>query len=206
MWSDSRSTSPFAEAFNRGIGQELSPSASGGLLGGHLGFNYQLRHFLIGAEVSFAGSNLKDGPFPANLLPTDRLTIDMSDLLLVTGRLGVVVGQSLFYARGGYASSSIELNAASATLPVTANISQRESGWIVGGGLEARIVSNLIFGLEYNYISLPTERFSTITAGAIPNVPLHLNFEDLHAHTVTARLSILFGPQACCSEGLLGKY
>jgi opacity protein-like surface antigen len=147
-------------------------------------------------------------------LMQDRKAPDLQNLLqrtvgpyiLVTGRLGVVVGQSLFYARGGYASSSIELNAASATLPVTANISQRESGWIVGGGLEARIVSNLIFGLEYNYISLPTERFSTITAGAIPNVPLHLNFEDLHAHTVTARLSILFGPQACCIEGLLGKY
>jgi outer membrane immunogenic protein len=206
MWSDSRSMSPFAGAFNTGIGQELSASPSGGLIGGHLGVNYQLRHFLIGAEVSFAGTNLKDGRIPANLLPTDRLTLDINDLLLVTGRLGVVVGQYLLYAKGGFASTAMDLNVASATLPVAANVTQRESGWTVGAGLEARIVSNLLFGLEYNYISLPNERLSSITAGAIPNVPIHLNLEDLHAHTVTARLSILFGPHACCSEGLLGKY
>jgi ubiquinol-cytochrome c reductase cytochrome c subunit len=29
---------------------------------------------------------------------------------------------------------------------------------------------------------------------------------DIHAQTVVARISVLFGPNACCNEGLLGKY
>ena len=204
MWSDGHSTSPFPQAFGAGVGQELSPSSSGGLLGGHLGYNYQFGHFLIGAEVAVVAANPRTAS--ANVL-ADQLTLGMDDLVTLTGRLGVVVkDQFLFYTKGGFASSSLELHAASATLPVTANISQRESGWTVGAGIESRMVSNLLFGLEYNYISLPNQSFAAVTGGAIPNVPVQLNLDGLHAHTATARLSILFGPGACCREGLLGKY
>jgi opacity protein-like surface antigen len=173
-------------------------------VGGHLGVNYQLRQFLIGAEISYSDAELRNTSIGASVVPADRFTVDMTDLLMITGRLGYVHGQYLVYARGGYASAEVETRAASATQSVAATISQRESGWTIGGGLEARIISNLLFSLEYNYLSFARDQFSGVTAGA--GVPLHVDLDDLHAHIVTARLSILFGPHACCSEGVLGKY
>ena len=121
---------PFVEAFNTFANQSFFASASGLLWGGHLGFNYQIHHFLIGAEVSYAGSWLSDasvtGPFPA--APFDRFVIDTADLLTVTGRLGFVHGQFLLYGKGGYASSLVEVKAGN-LLGTTAQASRREGGW-----------------------------------------------------------------------------
>ncbi len=205
-WSEPTWSFPFVEQFNTTAGQNFSTSASGALWGGHLGLNYQIHQFLIGGEVSYAGnrmSSIVTGPFPP--ATTDRFNTDAADLLLATGRIGFVHGQYLFYGKGGYANSLVELNAISGA-GTTAQASRRESGWTVGGGLEGRIISNVIFGLEYNYVSLAGDRFTGLTGGAVPNQPFNVDINDLHMHTFTARLSVLFGPQACCGDGILGKY
>ena len=59
-WSNPDWQFPFVEAFNTIPGQSFSPSASGWIWGGHAGLNYQIHHFLIGAEASYAGTRLKD--------------------------------------------------------------------------------------------------------------------------------------------------
>ena len=205
-WSDPDWGFPFVESFNTAAGQNFSTSASGLLWGGHLGLNYQINRFLIGAEVSYAGnrlSSLVTGPFPP--ATTDQFVIDAADLFTATGRVGIIHGQYLLYGKAGYASSLIELNAASGG-GVTAQASRRESGWTVGGGLEARMVSNIIFGLEYDFVSLGSDRFTTVTSGTVPGGPFNADIDNLHMHTFVARLSVLFGPHACCSEGLIGKY
>ena len=113
--------------------------------------------------------------------------------------------QFLFYGKGGYASSLVEVNATSST-GVTARASQRENGWVVGGGIESRMVGNILFGLEYNYVSFLGDRVTGVTGGTGPAGPFNFDINNLQMHTVTARLSILFGPHGCCSEGLIGKY
>jgi len=60
--------------------------------------------------------------------------------------------------------------------------------------------------LEYNYIGFASDRFSTLTGGTTPGVPFNADIGNPHMQTFVARLSILFGPNACCSEGVLGKY
>src|SRR5262249_51265219 len=162
---------------------------------------------VVGAEASFAGDSVKastTGPFAAS--PSDRFVLDAADLFTITGRLGWVVHeQYLFYAKGGYANALIELSAASAT-GVTARASEREHGWVVGVGLDTRIISNILFGLEYNFIGFSGERFAGVTRGPLVGGPFTADIGDLHVQTFVARFSILFGPYACCGEGLLGKY
>jgi hypothetical protein len=68
------------------------------------------------------------------------------------------------------------------------------------------MVGNILFGLEYNYVNLPGDRFTGVTGGTGPAGPFNFDINNLQMHTVTARLSILFGPHGCCSEGLIGKY
>jgi len=206
-WSDPTWSFPFVESFSTIPGQSFSPSASGPVWGGHLGVNYQFHHFLVGAEVGYAGNwlgALTTGPFA--IAPLDRFAISAADLLTIAARFGVVVhDQYLLYAKAGFASSLIELNAGSAT-GITAHGRERENGWLVSAGLESRIISNVVFGLEYNYISLSSERFSTLTGGITPGGPFNADIGNLNMQTFVARLSILFGPNACCSEGVLGKY
>jgi outer membrane immunogenic protein len=207
IWSDPNWRFPFAEAFNTTPGQSFSSSDGEWIWGGHLGLNYQVHRFVIGAEVSYAGVGRQiplTGPFPA--APADQFIFGATDLFTATGRIGVTAfhDQYLFYGKAGYANSQMELQATSST-GVTARASQRENGWIVGGGLESRLISNLIFGVEYDYVSFAGDRFSGTTGGTVPAGPFNFDMGKLQTQTVTLRLSVLFGPGACC-EGLLGKY
>jgi len=133
------------------------------------------------AEVKNAQQALKDkgfDPGPIDGVWGPRTTaaarnFQKAENITVSGRLGVIAGQYLFYAKGGYASSLVEINVGNA-LGTTAHASQRLSGWLVGGGLESRVVSNIIFGIEYNYINLSGDRFTGVTAGTVPGAPFNV--------------------------------
>jgi opacity protein-like surface antigen len=207
-WNDPHWRFPFVEAFNTAAGQGFSESEGDWIWGGHLGLNYQVHRFVFGAEASYAGLGRHDpiiGPFPA--APADQFSLGATDLFTVAGRIGITGfhDQYLFYGKAGYANSQFELKATSST-GVAARASQRESGWIVGGGLESRIISNVIFGIEYNYLSFAGDRFTGVTGGTAPAGPFNFDIDKLQTQTFTFRLSVLFGPHACCGEGLLGKY
>jgi len=206
-WSDPNWRFPFVEAFNTAAGQGFSGSESGWIWGGHVGLNYQVHRFVFGAEASYAGAGRHDpitGPLAA--APADQFVFGATDLFTATGRIGVTAFQDqyLFYGKAGYANAGMELRATSST-GVTARANQRESGWVVGGGLESRIISNVIFGIEYDYVSFAGERFSGVTGGLGPAGPFNFDIDKLQTQTFTFRLSVLFGPGKCC-EGVLGKY
>jgi opacity protein-like surface antigen len=181
---------PFAEAFTTAAGQSFSPSASGAIWGGHLGVNYQIRHFVIGAEASYAGGRLSEsitGPFA--VAPQDHFAIGATDLFTTTGRIGLLTfhDQYLFYGKGGYASSLVEVNATSST-GVTARASHRENGWLIGAGLESRMVSNIIFGLEYNYLSFSGDRISGVT-GALDQLRRSISTSTIYRCTPSPHVS-----------------
>ena len=207
-WSDPTWSFPFVGPFNAIAGEGFSPSASGLIWGGHVGINYQFNgSFLVGAELGYAGNRLSArtmGPFPG--APLDQFHMDGSDLFTLACRVGYIFhDQYLFYGKAGYASSLLEISALS-TAGAAAHAQERENGWLVGVGFESRIISNILFGLEYNYIGFSDDRFTSVTGGTAPSGPFNADIGNLHMQTFVARLSILFGPQSCCSEGLLGKY
>ena len=140
-------------------------------------------------------------------MPLNRFKISSGDLFTLTGRLGYVYDKFLLYGKGGYANAGVEVSAVSAT-GISASANQRENGWTVGGGLEMRLYSNVLFGVEYNFVDLSGDRFTSVTkgTGTGAGLPFHADINDIHTQTVVARLSVLFGPNACCHEGLFGKY
>jgi outer membrane immunogenic protein len=82
-------TFPFVESFNTGTGQNFGTSASGTILGGHLGFNYQIRSLVLGAEVSFVSNGLNNHKIgPMSAFPTDSFIITSHDLFTAVARLG----------------------------------------------------------------------------------------------------------------------
>jgi outer membrane immunogenic protein len=201
-WSNPNWQFPFVEAFNTAAGQSFSGSDGGWIWGGHLGLNYQVHRFVFGADVSYAGAGRHDpivGPLPAG--PADQFIFGATDLFTTTGRIGFTgfQDQYLFYGKAGYASSNMELKATS-TAGVTASASHRENGWIVGGGLESRIISNVIFGIEYDYVGFARGRFTGVTGGTGPAGPFNFDIDKLQTQTFTFRLSLLFGPHMCCES------
>jgi outer membrane immunogenic protein len=192
-WGDTGWTFPFVESFNTVPGQHFSTSPGGALAGGQLGFNQQLGGIVLGGEVAFVGTEVRETLNGLAAFPQDRFKTVLSNLLTVTGRAGLPFGNQLLYGKAGYANANVALGASSGPpVPgITADASHREDGWIAGGGWEYRIGRSLVFGVEYDYIDLSGSRFTTTTGGAVPGLPFHVDLDNLHMHTITARLSIL---------------
>ena len=194
-WGDTGWTFPFAETFNTAAGQHFSTSPEGAIVGGHVGINRQFGFFLIGGELSYAGSNMQEtvtGPVTA-AFPLDRFKTEMSDLFTVTGRLGLAADKFLLYGKAGYAVANVDLKVFSGPpgAGITANNNRREDGWTAGGGIEYRLMRSLVLGVEYNYVSLDGGRFTGTTGGTLPGLPFNADLDNFHMHTLTARLSIL---------------
>ena len=196
-WGERSWSFPFHESFNTVAGQGFSLSTDGAIFGGQVGANYQINHILVGVEVTAAIADLQEtriGPFVGG--PLNRFKIDSADLFTLTGRLGYVHDKFLFYGKAGYANGAVDVSAITTT-GITVNGNRRESGWTVGGGVEMRLFSEVVFGIEYNFIDFPEDRFTAVTGGATPGLPFHADISDIHTQSVVARLSILFGPNAC---------
>lgn len=95
------------------------------LIGGvHLGYNWQTpSSWVIGVE---GDANFADG-------------IDY--LASARARLGYAFGRTLLYGTGGVAFAGFD----------EAGIGEEETGWVAGGGIEAKVKDNLSLGLEALY-------------------------------------------------------
>jgi outer membrane immunogenic protein len=198
-WSDTGWTFPFVESFNSASGQHFATQPGGGLAGGQVGFNQQFGGIVLGGELAFVGTEVRQTLTGSATFAGDKTSA--SDLLTLTARAGVPVGNSLLYAKAGYADAHVDLSAFSTATGISGDASRTTGGWTAGAGWEYRIGRSLVFGVEYDYVDLSASRFSGATGGAAPGLPFKVDFDDLHAHMVVARLSILLdrGPTASAS-------
>jgi outer membrane immunogenic protein len=186
-------TFPFVESYNSAPGQHFSTSPGGALVGGQVGINHQIGDIVIGGELAFVGTDWHQTLIGPATFSEDRFKTVVSNLLTVTGRAGIPMGNNLLYGKAGYANANVNLGASSgAPIPgITADASHREDGWTAGAGWEYRIGRSLVFGVEYDYVDLSGSRFATTTGGAAPGLPFHVDLDNVRMQTVMARLSIL---------------
>jgi len=163
---------------------------SGVIGGAHAGYLHQFNNVVVGVEVSYSGLNVDETVRSAVVPATVAYSSQVDDLFTATARLGVASGNWLFYAKGGFASADIEYRGAEATIPDSFTNSKRSSGWVVGGGVEWLITSNVMLGIEYLHVSLDGE---TLTGQTAAGIPYTLTGADLEMSSVTARLSYKFG-------------
>jgi outer membrane immunogenic protein len=197
-WSDTGWAFPFLETFNTAPGQHFATSPSGPLFGGQAGINRQFGGVVLGAEIAFAGTEVRETLTVPSLFGDERFKTSISDLLTVTGRAGIPLGNSLIYGKAGFANALVDLRTQAPATGISAAASRREDGWTVGAGWEYRIGRSLVFGVEYDYVDFAATRFGGETG--IPG-PFHVDFGDVHMQMVVARLSILLdrGPTASAS-------
>lgn len=154
-----------------GVGQGSS-TGSGLSYGGQLGYDFKLGGSAVaGVEVGLTGRTGRVD-FPAFDLKQGRT-------FTTTARLGFMPdGDSLLYARGGYA------NARFTAINATSRVSEDRNGWTIGAGYERYLASNVSARLEYNYGDFGKDNLAT-TFGTNAN----LNYRR---HAVTAGVNVRF--------------
>jgi outer membrane immunogenic protein len=163
-------------------------SGSGFVGGVHAGYQHQFGNFLAGVEVTYSGADV-DGSARSLVSAAVSYRTGVENLFAVVGRLGIVSNRWHFYARGGYASGEVEFSGAEATLPDRFSVSSRRDGYVVGAGIEHLFTSNMLLGIEYNYVSLEGGTITGLTQASIPYT-LRANNTDIQ--TVTARIGFKF--------------
>jgi len=150
-------TSPgaLAEQFN------LSPNGYAG--GVQLGYNWQAASWLLGLETDIQGSSQRDNKTceatctVANFAAFNQ---KMSWFGTVRGRVGYMVGSTLFYGTGGFAYGGVKTDiATSFGAPLNQSYSRTKTGYAVGGGIESPFVfawfgPNWTSKTEYLYVDL----------------------------------------------------
>lgn len=119
---------------------------SGGLIGGTIGYNWQVNQIVLGAEGDIDWSGIKGTT--TVLCPAGCETRNKW-LVTARGRLGYAFDRFLPYITGGLAAGDIN-----ATRPGFPGGSNSNAGWTAGLGLEVGVVSNVSVKAEYLYLDL----------------------------------------------------
>jgi outer membrane immunogenic protein len=139
------------------VNEQFNLSPDGIIGGGQIGYNWQAGNIVYGVEADFQGSSQKDNKTTA-LVGLASYDATLPWFGTVRGRLGYSVGQTLFYATGGYAYGSVKTKI---NLAGTSNsLSKTQDGYAVGGGIETPFKLLGLFGpqwttkTEYLYVDL----------------------------------------------------
>ena len=135
-----------------GVGREGSHDATGGTVGGQIGYRWQSGQWVFGVEgqgnwADFSGDNTS-----ALFATRNRTKIDAFGL--ITGQVGYAWNNVLVYVKGGAAVVSNKYEISSTAGALLASTSDTRWGGTVGAGLEYGFAPNWSVGVEYNHIFL----------------------------------------------------
>jgi outer membrane immunogenic protein len=123
---------------------------SGGLVGGTVGYNYQISQFVLGVEGDWDWADLtRSGVNAAGVYNTK-----IDDLFTARARAGYTIDRALFYVTGGYAGADTQLNIAG-----FGSQTDWRSGGVIGAGLEYAFTNNISAKAEYLYAPLQDKTF-----------------------------------------------
>lgn len=162
-WGRSDFSSPFASG---------TFDTSGGMIGGTLGFNYQMNQTVFGLEGDVDWSNLKGSTTCA---PGVSCETRNDWLGTARGRIGYAFDRFLPYVTGGLAVGQVKNSATG-----LGESSSTKAGYTLGGGLEAALSGPWTAKVEYLYVDLGRS-----------SAPLGAD-ADFHTNTVRAGLNYRF--------------
>jgi outer membrane immunogenic protein len=137
-----------------------SHSASSGLVGGQIGFNYQLdRTWVLGVEVQDDWTHLRASNTSRFLGPSFDDNSKTTSVGTITGRVGVAFDRSLFYVKGGAAWAEDKFWTSFApTGQLIQSLSDTRWGVVGGVGVEYALHRNWSVKLEYDHMDFGRER------------------------------------------------
>ena len=134
-----------------GFGDEGSHNASGGTVGGQIGYRWQMSSLVFGLEAQgnwadFSGNNI-------SLQTGFQNQTKIDSFALLTGQIGYAWDRALLYVKGGAAMTDNTYNVF--TGPgggLVDNASETRWGASVGVGFEYAVAANWSLGFEYDHL------------------------------------------------------
>jgi outer membrane immunogenic protein len=125
-------------------------SASGGVVGGQLGYRWQSGQFVWGLEGQGDWANLR-ASHVSIVAPAFTTRAQVDGIGLMTGQIGYAWNAALLYLKGGAAVTSNRFDVLSAGVSVASSSSTRWGG-TVGVGFEYGFGPNWSAGIEYDHL------------------------------------------------------
>ena len=149
-----------------GFGAEGSHDASGGTVGGQVGYRWQAGTFVFGLEAQgnwadFSGSNT------SLQFPAFRNHTNVDAFGLFTGQVGYAINNVLLYVKGGAAVTSNSYRVNNVVGGGLAGVTGDDTRWggTIGAGLEYAFAPNWSVGVEYNHLFMQDRTYNFTTPG-----------------------------------------
>ena len=162
-------------------GDEGSHHATGGTVGGQVGYRWQMSSWVFGLEAQgnwadFKGSNI------SQIFPNTTNQTKIDSFGLFTGQIGYSWDRALVYVKGGAAVTDNKYTSITGGLVDTAN--ETRWGAAVGVGFDYAFAPNWTVGFQYDHLFMGTRDINDgfITDNIRQNVDVF-----------TARLNFKFG-------------
>jgi outer membrane immunogenic protein len=188
-WGESRNCWGFAST--AGLIPDGCVSRSGGLIGGQMGYRWQMSQFVFGLEGQGDWANF-NGSHISVINPAFTTGVKVNGLGLFTGQIGYAWNAALLYLKGGAAvtSNSAFINTTLGGVGIASASSTRWGG-TVGVGLEYGFTPNWTVGIEYDHLFMGNSNNSfsvvnPIVAGAANQISQDVDM-------VTVRVNYKFG-------------
>jgi len=144
-------------------------NVDGGLVGGTLGYNYQINRLVLGLEGDIDWADINGNT--SNGICTGITCSTKNDwLATVRGRVGYAFDRFMPYVTGGAAFGDVKTS-----MTGFSGQTNTQTGWTAGGGLEFAINGPWTAKVEYLYVDLGGDTCPAANCGLSTNTNFHTN-------------------------------
>jgi outer membrane immunogenic protein len=171
-------------------------NASGGVVGGQVGYRWQSASWVFGLEAQGDWADLK-GSNVSLFTPIWTNNSKIEAFGLFTGQVGYAWNNVLWYVKGGAAVTDDKYRGTvTATGAVFDSASETRWGGVVGTGLEWGFAPNWSVAVEYDHLFMGNRSITTTSAGVLAGIPAGAVFRTdsirQDVDMVTARINYHF--------------
>lgn len=155
--------------FNSHAPMSHEADATGGTIGGHLGYNWQSDRIVYGLEGDASWVRARIGTTFCDRFCSDPFlpvqSQDVQWLATARARLGVAFDATLLYVTGGAAFAGVKNSAIDGSALAGFTDNKTRVGWVVGGGIEQMLGRNWTVRGEVRYVDLGKETVTDASWG-----------------------------------------
>jgi len=167
--------------------------ATGGLVGGQIGYRLQSTALVVGLEAQGDWSTLR-GSNTSSFLPGATNQTRINALGLFTGQVGYAWNNVLWYLKGGAAVASDKYaGIGAATGMAFDQASETRWGGVVGTGVELSFAQNWSVGAEYSHLFMADRNLTLATTAAPAGAPSRVDTIRQDADIGTVRVNYRWG-------------
>jgi outer membrane immunogenic protein len=179
-------------------------NATGGTIGGQIGYRWQASNWVFGLEAQGNWADL-NGSNVSLFVPRWTNNSKIEAFGLFTGQVGYAWNNVLWYVKGGAAvTDDAYRGTVSPSFPLAASLFDdvRETRWggVVGTGIEFGFAPNWSFAVEYDHLFMGNRDVTFVSRGVLANIPAGAVFRtdtiSQNLDLVTARVNYRFGGPA----------